>query len=108
MIRKRFPGSRIARILGWTAMVTAWATVGIRVVGTEAASPSPPTPAEPPVEAQVQTEAAVPSMPASGLVVIRYTPAPVPAPVQQPRVVTKVVTQRVVVQAAPQPASSGS
>jgi hypothetical protein len=104
MIRKRFPGFRIARILGWTAVVTAWATVGIRVVATETATPPLPTPAEPPAEAHVQTEASVPSMPESGLVVIRYTPAPDP----ESRVVTRVVTQRVVAQSAPQPASSGS
>jgi hypothetical protein len=102
MIRKRFPGVRIARILGWTAVVTAWATVGIRVAATEDAPP--PSPVEPPAEARQQTEASLPAMPEGGLVVIRYTPDPEP----EPRVVTRVVTQRVVVQSAPNPTSSGS
>jgi len=102
MIRKRFSGVRIVRILGWTAVITAWATVGIRVAATEDAPQA--SPVEPPAEAQQQTEASFPAMPEGGLVVIRYTPAPEPAP----RVVTRVVTRRVVVQSAPNPKSSGS
>ena len=104
MIRRRFPGSRIARILGWTAVVTAWATVGIRVAATGESAGAPPEP-ETPVQVQTRaTQATIPTMPEGGLVVIRYTPAP-PAPAQ---VVTRVVEQRVVVQQAPRPASSGS
>lgn len=104
MIRKRFPGSRVARILGWTALATAWATVGIKAVAAETQVDVPPAP-EAPAEVQtIRTEATVPAMPDGGLVVIRYTPAPEPAP----RVVTRVVEQRVVVQQAPKPSSSGS
>ena len=104
MIRKRFPGSRIARILGWTAIATAWVTVGIQVAATgNQADPAPAL--ETPVEAQTTTtQASIPAMPEGGLVVIRYTPAPVP----EPTVVTRIVEQRVVVQQAPKPASSGS
>ena len=104
MIRKRFPGSRIARIRGWTAIATAWATVGIQVAATGDQADPPPAP-ETPVEAQTATpQASIPAMPEGGLVVIRYTPSPVP----EPTVVTRIVEQRVVVQQASKPASSGS
>ncbi len=105
MIRKRFPGFRIARIFGWTAVATAWATVGIKMAST---GPAVDPPALPEAPAEVQTavtQAAVPAMPDGGLVVIRYTPAPTPPPVQA---VTQVVQQRVVVQQAPKPVSTGS
>jgi hypothetical protein len=104
VIRQRFPGSRIARILGWTAVVTAWVTVGIRVTATGEPAEAPPEPESPAQVRTVATQATLPAMPDGGLVVIRYTPAPPPPP----QVVTRVVEQRVVVQQAPKPASSGS
>jgi hypothetical protein len=105
VIRRRFPGSRLARLFGWTAIAVAWSTAAIvKVAGT---SPQPDTPAEPEPSAEVEIQnvpEAVPEMPDGGLTVIRYTPAPPPEPV----VVTRVVEQRVVVQSAPRPTSSGS
>jgi len=109
VIRKRFPASRLARILGWTAVVTAWGTVAIAQVSGTGSVAADPAPSAPEVPADVVTEtvpAPVPAMPDGGLVVIRYTPAPPPEPVT--RVVTRVVERRVTVQAAPKPASTGS
>jgi len=104
VIRKRFPGSRIARILGWTAIATAWATVGIQVAATGGQA-EPLQETDTPVDARTTTtRASIPAMPEGGLVVIRYTPAPPP----EPRVVTRVIERRVVVQQAPKPSSSGS
>jgi hypothetical protein len=106
MIRKRFPGHRVARIFGWTAIATAWAAVGIKVAATGPVVEAPAPPAAPAETQTVATQATLPVMPDGGLVVIRYTPAPASPPA--PAVVTRVVQQRVVVQQAPKPASSGS
>lgn len=110
MIRKRFSITRVLGIVGWTAVATAWATFGIAKATSQPAATTEPEPAAPgpAAEAATTTTAPVPDLPASGLVVIRYTPSPTPPP--QPQVVTRVVTQRVVTQqqAAPKPATQGS
>ncbi|MCB2224889.1 MAG: hypothetical protein KQH83_12035 [Actinobacteria bacterium] len=105
---KRFPLSRLAGIVGWTGLAVTWATFGIaRAAGAPAAAPAAPAVPDPaPVSmvASTGTTVAVPDLPGTGLVVLRYTPS---AP-QEPTVVTRVVQQRVVTQAAPRPASQGS
>lgn len=102
---KRLTPSRIAGISAWTAAAVVWGTAVVSSsVATEAASAQPeePQPA-PPVETPVIDEilAPVPTMPDSGLVIIRYTPVPVPE--------AQVVVERRVVQVSgPAPAASKS
>ena len=88
MIRKRFFPLRWARITAWTAATLAWGSTAIAV-----ASQSPPAEAEPvalpPADSSVSpSPAAIPAMPESGLVVIRFTPAPPPPP----QIITRTVT----------------
>lgn len=106
MIAKRFPPGRRWRILGWTSVAIAWATVGVTkglavpVDQPESvAAPAPPAP----VIAQPSVVAA-PTPPADGLVVLRYMPAATP----DPEVRRVVVTRAAPAPAATSVTSSGS
>lgn len=74
---KRLPVARVAGIVAWTTASVAWGTAAVAM---SAQPPATDTPAEMPqtpppttVAAQVQLPA-LPSMPESGLVVLRYSP----------------------------------
>jgi hypothetical protein len=93
MATQRLPPARVTGIVAWTAATVTWGTAAVAL----AAAPSPSTettaaavPLEPVVveNAVVTTTLApVPTMPESGLVVLRYTPIEKPkAPVVVRRV----------------------
>ena len=100
---KRLSPSRIAGISAWTAAAVVWGTAAVSAsAATEAANAQPEEPQPtPPVETAVINEilAPVPTMPNSGLVIIRYTPVPVPEP-------QVIVERRVVQVAGPSPGAS--
>lgn len=106
MIRKRFPSERRRRILGWTSVAIAWATalVARGIAAPDAGAAAPPPPIEPTAATTTTTAVTLPTLPADGLVVLRYTPAPTPPPE-----VRHVVVRRAA-PAAPAPVvtSSGS
>ena len=91
MAGRRLSLGRVAAITAWTGAAVAWGTA---VVSVAAASPDTeketqaPTPAVAPVVETVLS--AVPAMPESGLIVVRYTPVERPEPevIVQRRVVT--------------------
>lgn len=101
MAPQRLPITRVAGIVAWTAASVTWGTA---IVATANVAPEPVITADGPdpepvviVEPEVQEiRASVPTMPESGLVVLRYTPSEKPE--------AKVVVQRVVVSS---PSSGG-
>ena len=101
MAPQRRPITRVAGIVAWTAASVTWGTA---IVATANVAPEPVITADGPdpepvviVEPEVQEILApVPTMPESGLVVLRYTPNEKPE--------AKVVVQRVVVSS---PSSGG-
>jgi hypothetical protein len=101
MAPQRLPITRVAGIVAWTAASVTWGTA---IVATANVAPEPEITADGPdpepvviVEPEVQEILApVPTMPESGLVVLRYTPSEKPE--------AKVVVQRVVVSS---PSSGG-
>jgi hypothetical protein len=101
MAPQRLPITRVAGIVAWTAASVTWGTA---IVATANVAPEPVITADGPdpepvviVEPEVQEIlASVPTMPESGLVVLRYTPSEKPE--------AKVVVQRVVVSS---PSSGG-
>ena len=101
MAPQRLPITRVAGIIAWTAASVTWGTA---IVATANVAPEPEVLADGPdseplviVEQEVQEVLApVPTMPDSGLVVLRYTPSEKPE--------AKVVVQRVVVSS---PSSGG-
>lgn len=105
MIRKRFFPVRWARILAWTAATLTWGSTAVAVASRPPIDEAPSLPV-PSIESQESSgSAVVPTMPDSGLVVIRFTPTPPPPP----RVITRTVTVPQVQQPAPAAVvSSGS
>jgi hypothetical protein len=104
----RMPIGRLAGIGAWTALATAWATVVIGKAAPPAAEAGPPVsqgPAPAAVQADTSTLPALPSMPESGLVIIRHTPA---APDEDRVVVQRVVVQQPAPAAPPVVSSRGS
>ena len=101
MAPQRLPITRVAGIVAWTAASVTWGTA---IVATANVAPEPVITADGPdpepvviVDLEVQEILApVPTMPESGLVVLRYTPSEKPE--------AKVVVQRVVVSS---PSSGG-
>lgn len=101
MAPKRLPVSRLTGILAWTAASVAWGTTAIAVANEAPASDAkamdvariPPV-----VVAQEEVLAPAPTLPESGLVVLRYTP------VERPE--AKVVVRTVTVSAPSSPSSS--
>lgn len=105
----RFGDSRWQRLAVWTGAALAWgstATAALLESARVDASSNPPA-----TEVATDQKAALPTMPASGLMVIRYVPEPVPEPtvrtitVQQPPPAAPSAAPSA---PAPQPASSGS
>jgi len=73
----RLPASRIAGIAAWTAASVAWGTAAIAVANEApgAATKALDVTQRPlPVEIQHEMLAPIPTLPESGLVVLRYTP----------------------------------
>lgn len=101
MASQRLPLTRIAGIAAWTAASLTWGTAVVAVANHEATNAStegldaPPAP--PPAELQSQELASVPTLPESGLLVLRYTPAEKPAP----QVIVRRVTASSPSQASP-------
>jgi hypothetical protein len=105
MANRRLPPARVTGIVAWTAATVTWGTAAVAL----AAAPSPSTettaasvPLEPvAVENAIvtTTSAPVPTMPESGLVVLRYTP------VEKPE--APIVVRRVEV-AAPSPGAASA
>ena len=77
MATRRLPASRIAGIAAWTAATVAWGTAAIAVAneapGAEAKALGVALRSSP-VEIQAEVLAPAPTLPESGLVVLRYTP----------------------------------
>ena len=109
MIRKRFPASRVRRLLGWTSLALAWSTAfvarGLAAPPASTAESAPP-PATLPATA-TEVTSTLPSMPEGGLVILRYTPAPKPA-AEVRRVVVTRAPAATAVSPAPVATSSGS
>lgn len=101
MAPQRLPITRVAGIVAWTAASVTWGTA---IVAAANVAPEPEITTDGPVpepliivEPEVQEVLApVPTMPDSGLVVLRYTPSEKPE--------ARVVVQRVVVSS---PSSGG-
>lgn len=97
MAPQRLPITRVAGIVAWTAASVTWGTAIVAVANVtpepeilaEGTEPEPVVTVEPDVQ---ELLAPVPTMPESGLVVLRYTPSEKPE--------AKVVVQRVVVPSA--------
>jgi hypothetical protein len=72
----RFTPSRRNRVIAWTGAALAWGTAvtAARLEPARAQTQSQ-TPTAP-VVAQTSTQAAVPTQPVGGLVILRYTPRP--------------------------------
>ena len=91
MAGRRLSLGRVAAITAWTGAAVAWGTA---IVSVAAASPDTNTETQSPtptVAPAVETVLApVPTMPESGLIVVRYTPVERPEPevIVQRRVVT--------------------
>lgn len=97
----RFRDSRWATIGVWTGAAVAWGTTA--VVARQAADAPPEgaaTPDTTPVSVERVAEPALPTAPADGLVIIRYTPSSEPEP--------EVVTRYVVSRSSPAPAQASS
>jgi hypothetical protein len=101
---KRLSVSRVAGIAAWTTASVAWGTAAVALSApspaTEAPAETPQIPVPSTSVAQDQL-AALPSMPESGLIVLRYTPAERP----QPTVVVRTVPAQ---GTSPSPAASPS
>lgn len=102
MAIQRLPIPRIAGIVAWTAASVAWGTALVAAANTvpEPQPAAQETESDSVVLMDTQESVAlapVPTMPESGLVVLRYTPAEKP--------VAQVVVRRVVVSS---PSSGGS
>ena len=101
MAPQRLPITRVAGIVAWTAASVTWGTAIVAVANVapepeilaEGSEPESVIIIEPDVQ---EVLAPVPTMPESGLVVLRYTPSEKPE--------AKVVVRRVVVSS---PSSSG-
>lgn len=94
MIRKRFPASRVRRLLGWTSVAIAWSTALV-ARGLAAPPPEAEVAAPPPTTVPVATTTvpvAMPTMPEDGLVVLHYTPVPKPAAEVRRVVVTRAAS----------------
>jgi len=91
MAPQRLPASRLAGIVAWTAASVAWGTTAIAVANE---SPAGEVKAMdvmqslPSVEVQQEVLAPAPTLPESGLVVLRYTPVERP----EAKVVVRTVT----------------
>jgi len=108
----RFDQGRWNRILVWTGATLAWGTALVAA----RAEPAQVTSSVPPAEAQVAADslqAAMPTPPSQGLVILRFTLVEAP----EPEVVTVNVTRAasppsaqpaVAAQPVPEPSSSGS
>ena len=93
MIKRLFP-NRWARITAWTGAAVAWAVSVMAVAaqppaGATVDEPAPIATTPPTTATTTSTMATMPTIPDSGLVVIRFTPVPPPPP--------QVVTRTVVV-----------
>lgn len=109
----RFDQGRWNRILVWTGATLAWGTALVAA----RAEPAQVNSSVPPASGQVATDslqAAMPTPPSQGLVILRFTPVATP----EPEVVTVNVSRAAAspppaqpaasAQPAPQPSSSGS
>jgi hypothetical protein len=108
----RFRDGRWYRILVWTGAAMAWgsALVAFRL---EPARSTGVTPAPEEVQMILDEQAVMPRPPASGLVVIRYTPVAAPDPVVRTVMVPRPAASTpssasTPAKSAPQPSSSGS
>jgi hypothetical protein len=102
MAPKRLPASRIAGIIAWTAASVTWGTAVVAIANVAPEPPQPEASADPEPVVLIEPQAAevlapVPTMPESGLVVLRYTPSEKPE--------AQVVVRRVVVSS---PSGGGS
>lgn len=102
MAPKRLPASRIAGIVAWTAASVTWGTAAIAIANVTPEPPLPEASADPEPVVLIEPQAAevlapVPTMPESGLIVLRYTPSEKPE--------AQVVVRRVVVSS---PSGGGS
>jgi hypothetical protein len=85
MTTKRLSIARVAGVAAWTAASVSWGAAAVAV----ATKPAEATATEEPLVftlPEVTTTTAVPVLPESGLMVLRYTPVEKPSP----RVVTEV------------------
>jgi hypothetical protein len=92
MASGRLPMSRISGIIAWTAASVTWGTAVVAVVNETPAGDVKAMGAmmsPPPIEVQEEVLAPVPTLPESGLVVLRYTPVERP----KPKVVVRTVTK---------------
>lgn len=92
MAARRLAVSRMAGIAAWTAASVTWSTAVVALANSPQAPAEPATPDDvalpPSIEQEQVVLEAVPAMPESGLVVLRYTA------VERPE--TQVVVRRVV------------
>ena len=78
---RRVPISRMAGIAAWTAASVTWGTTVVALANHEhTPSPQPDDRAAPGAVEVDEVGPRVPTMPASGLVVLRYTPTEPPEP----------------------------
>lgn len=83
---KRFTASRIAGITAWSAAAVAWGTAAVAFVTPQVSSSNPAevmnatAPLAPARDSALIPEFTLPTMPETGLVVIRYTPVDRPEP----------------------------
>lgn len=104
-IKRLFP-RRWATIAAWTGAALAWGSVGVAVAGQQPDQGVEESAVLPKVVPASPAKAAVPTMPANGLFIIRYTPVEAPAA----QVVVNTVTRSVPspVSTPPTVSSSGS
>ena len=108
----RFDATRRARIAAWTGAALAWGTVvavaGQRQTTTESVVAEP----DPAIETATQQAGSIPTMPARGLVIIRYEPSAESAAevrtVFAPQAAPAPAAQPAAPAPTPEPASSGS
>lgn len=95
MASRRLSPSRVAGIAAWTAASVTWGTAAVALANaTPGVEPEVPVgePAPTTTTILVDAPAAAPTLPESGIVVLRYTPVERPEP--------KVIVQTVTVQGA--------
>lgn len=112
---KRFSGSRLAKIIGWTTAAITWGAVALSssLSDSNQAQATPPEPAQsqrtPPISTVPRQEVeSFPEEPEGGLVILRGVPVEVPEPAT---VVRRVVVQSSAPAVSPAPRtqeSSGS